>query len=74
VLVHDYDEQGDGSVGHARAREPRRARREWTIGPVDHWHQDGPEALGVILKHPSIYIDIYIYTYIYMYIYIFIYI
>ena len=28
VLVHDYDEQGDGSVGHARAREPRRARRE----------------------------------------------
>jgi len=28
VLVHDCDEQGDDSVGHARAREPRRARRE----------------------------------------------
>ena len=25
---------------------------EWTVGPVNHWHQDGPEALGVILKHP----------------------
>ena len=25
---------------------------EWTVGPVDHWHQDGPEALGAILKHP----------------------
>ena len=28
VLVHDYDKQGDGSVGHARACEPRRARHE----------------------------------------------
>ena len=25
---------------------------EWTVRQVDHWHQDGPEALDVILKHP----------------------
>ena len=55
MLVHDYVEQDDGSVTRELVNcvdlgasvEP-----EWTVGPVDHWHQDGPEALGVILKHP----------------------
>ena len=51
---------------------------EWTVGPVDHWHQDGPEALGVILKHPrrnkflkNLFLTqelVYMYIYIYIYV------
>jgi len=55
VLVHEYVEQGDGSVTRelvSRVELGASVEPEWTLGPVDHWHQDGPEALGVILKHP----------------------
>jgi len=55
VLVHDYVEQGDGSVTRelvSRVELGASVEPEWTVGLVDHWHQDGPEALGVILKHP----------------------
>ena len=55
VLVHDYVEQGDGSVTRelvSRFELGASVEPEWTVGPVDHWHQDGPEALGAILKHP----------------------
>ena len=55
VLVHDYVEQGDGSVTRelvSRVELGASVEPEWTVGPVDHWHQDGPEVLGVILKHP----------------------
>jgi len=55
VLVHEYVEQGDGSVTQelvSRVELGASVEPEWTVGPVDHWYQDGPEALGVILKHP----------------------
>jgi len=27
---------------------------EWTLGPMDNWHQDGPTGLGIITKHPAL--------------------
>ena len=55
VHVHEHVEQGDGKLTSelvCAVELGASVAPEWTLGPVDHWHEDGPEGLGVVLKHP----------------------